>query len=296
MELTAEVWDGVTGDGIPSASVMFVDPNGSLKSSGVIADGNGRFHVNSPLLDQGYKLQITSTGYKGVIVPAYILQESGGISLDRGGALEPVVITAKKKIPTAWLIAGIGLLLLLLYAAEKNGKVGALSSKEWTDIALKVGITAGVFFLVLVPLLKKIGLWGGPAAGKDDQTTANAKAVDDSLNQVKQQGGQQSVVTKTDAELQGMANQIYDIGGGDDPEGQQKIRNIIIQSNTLADVLSLVKAFGTRKVGGGFLSLCGFFSINCPTMDFNTFVKAVAPAQLDTINNYFSATGINYRI
>src|SRR6266850_2592135 len=284
MDLTAAVWDSISGDGIPSASVTIVDSGNKAAGGGTVADQRGVFRINSPLLDQGYKLQITSAGYQGVIVAPYMLAED-------------VVITAKKPVPTWWLLGGLALLALLLYAAsQQKGKVTGMSSKDWTDIALKVGIAAGLFFLVLVPLLKKIGLWGGPAAGKDDQTASNQQAVDDSLKKLQQQGGTQSVVTKTDAELQGMANQIYSIGGSDDPQGQQKIRDIIIQVNTLADMLNLVKAFGTRKVGSDFLSFCGLLSFNCPTMDFNTFVKTVAPARLDEINHYLSSTGINYYI
>jgi hypothetical protein len=292
MDLTATVFDGVSGNGIPLASVSMVDPGFKPAGGGVVADGGGVFHINSPLLDQGYQLQISSAGYQPIIVPPFILAEDGGITLDRSGNLEPVVITAtaRKKIPIGWVLGGVGLLIVLLYAAQKKGKLGGMSSKEWTDIALKIGIAAGLFFLVVVPLLKKFGLWG-----QSQQADANAKAVDDSLKQIKEQGGTQGTATKTDAEYVGMANQIYDLGG-DDPVDQVKVRNVVIQVNTLTDMLSLVKAFGTRKVGGAFFSLCGFFSVNCPEMDFPTFIKTVAPDQVHTINNYLSATGINYSI
>lgn len=291
MDLTASVWDNVSGDGIPAASVMIVDASNKPTGTGAVADSKGVFHLNSALLDQGYKLQITSAGYQGIITPAYILAEDGGITLDRGGDLDAVVITARKKIPTGWIIGGLALLALLLYyATQKKGKVGGMSQSDWLGLALKVGIAAGVFFLVLVPLLKKFGLWGQSA-----QADANLKAVDDSLKQVQQQGGTQAAATKTDAEYTGMANQIYELGG-EDPVDQVKVRNIVIQVNTLTDMLNLVKAFGTRKVGGAFFSLCGFFSVNCPEMDFDTFIKAVAPDQVNTINSYLSSTGINYHI
>src|SRR6266850_3932408 len=134
MDLTAAVWDSISGDGIPSASVTIVDSGNKAAGGGTVADQRGVFRINSPLLDQGYKLQITSAGYQGVIVAPYMLAEDGGIVLDRGGTMAPVVITAKKPVPTWWLLGGLALLALLLYAAsQQKGKVTGMSSKDWTD-------------------------------------------------------------------------------------------------------------------------------------------------------------------
>jgi len=290
MDLQAAVWDTQTGAGIPSASVAIVDPTGKPNGMGVVADASGRFEINSSLLDQGYQLQITSAGYQGVIVAPYILAEQGGISLDQGPALAPVVITAKKGIPASWILGGLALVLLLLSASSKDGKMGAMSKTEWVDLAIKVGIPLGILFLVVIPLLKKFGLLGVSA-----QADANATAVDKSLTAAKNTGGSQSITNQTDATYTGWANQIYSLGGAD-PVDQQAIRNIVIQVDTLADMLSLVKAFGTRDVGGSFFSLCGLTGFQCPQMDLPTFLRATIPDQLGTVNNYLSSMGINYSI
>jgi hypothetical protein len=288
MYVDALVWDSASLEPVPDATVSVVDASGNLKSA-VAADDAGEFIIDSPYLDQGYNLQITSAGYQGVVVAPSLLVKQGGIGLDRSGALEPAYVV-KKKLSPWWLIGGAGLVLLLLSEQKKSGRVGAMSEADWMSLALKIGIAVAAFYFIVVPILSKLGLYG-----KSDQAKANEQSVDNTLSQVKAGGGQAAASTLNDATLTGMANQIYDLGGAD-PVDQQAIRNVVIQVNTLTDMLGLVKAFGTRKVGGSFLSLCGFFGVNCPEMDLPTFLRATIPDQLNTVNSYLSSTGINYQI
>lgn len=290
MTITAYAWNSDTGQGIPYASVEVVDSNNIPSFEGTAADENGRFVLTSQLLDQGgYKIAVTSQGYLPTIVDVDMLKKDHGVMLDVA-TLDAAIVTPKKKVPTAWIIAGVAALGAILFLAakkQKKKKVGAMDSQQWVNIALIVGVSVGVLFLVIKPILQKLGLW----TDTSDAAAANQKAVDASLQQARDQGSKQNF---TDSQYQGWANAFLTEwrDGNADPGA---LASIILNVRSLTDLLLLIKAFGTVKVSTNWLSTCAFLKINCPEFDLPAAVReALDTSEVSQLNSNLLNKGINY--
>lgn len=300
MRIAGSIWDSITAQPVPGASVIIVDAGGSPTGKGTAADNNGAFVLDSTLLDQaGNQVQITSQGYQGILISPATLLTVGGVGLDTAAdELQAAVITAKRKAPSSWMIiAGLGALALIIYMAERKTKKGrkiglALSDKEWLDLSLKAGIALGVFFLVIKPILKTLGLLGD----KNPDAAALQDSVDKSLKDLKANGGTQAEQTYTDTQYVTWANSIYN-SGLQDPVDQSGIVNTVVNVNTTTDMLMLVKAFGTRKAATGTWNTCALLGFNCPEFDLSGYLHEVLDTQhLNNIIQYLSETGINYTL
>jgi uncharacterized membrane protein len=295
MTITGSIWDWNTAEGLPAASLTIVDSTGTATSTGTAAAANGGFSLNSGLLDQpGYKVMVSSVGYQSALVDPTTLKLAGGVGLQpQSDDLAAAVVTAARKIPSWYYVVGLaGLAVILVYATDKGKKkLGAMDQKEWMGLALKGGIAVGVYFLVIKPILEKLGLLGS----KDDKAVANAKTVDDSLATVQAGGGQAARAFYTDAQYQGWANAIQTQWFSDTPD-QSAVVNAVVNANTLTDLLKLIKAFGTVKASNAFWSTCNFLGINCPEYDLPSALTQMLDAQhKSNLNQYLSDQGINYQ-
>lgn len=187
MNLNGYIYDNISGQGIPFATVMITNNEGDSLQDGTVANGYGFFDIDSPLLDGPGWLYVSSTGYQPVLVNPGVFQESGDIGLDRSGDLVPVVVTATRtKSNDKWMIfllAGGGLALLLSEGKRKRKVSGipTLSQNQWIDIGLKIGIPLAVFFLVVKPLLVFLNLLPDKQeqaqSASDEQATNEQKSL-----------------------------------------------------------------------------------------------------------------------
>lgn len=182
MLLTGYIFNSSTGDGIPFANIYITDQEGENPAHGTESNQDGYFTLDSPLLDSGGWLLVSSAGYQPVLVAPGVYQDSSNIGLDISGNLAPVVYTQKlpKKeqdylIP---LLVGGGLLAVLLMQGEKRKRVKgvtALQANEWLGLAIKIGIPVLIYFVVVQPLLQKLGIL--PDKKKKQQNASDQAAA-----------------------------------------------------------------------------------------------------------------------
>ena len=159
-----------------------------------------------------------------------------------------------------------------------------ISGNDYSGYILPAGLLIGGYFIA-----KNFGLFGSEAnAGNNaqiDSTTAAGVAA--SINQDK------SNQTLSDATIAGMASSIFALYDGEPSD----IRRIVIQCNTTKDILKLAQAFGTKQISESSFSTCAFFGFNCQSVNLSGYLRAVLPAaEINVINNYFSAQHINYQV
>lgn len=186
MELKGYVYDNQTGNGIPFASVAIVNSAGKSYNDGTVADDYGYFELNSDLLNTVGWLMVSSAGYNPIMVHPGVFQESGDIGLDENSELPADVFTFKinKETWPLWILGG-ALLLLLLKEADKQKKMGKVSpqdAKEWFQLALYVGIPVAAFFLIVKPLLIKLGILKDPSEQAQDKSDQEAQQDQGTLN------------------------------------------------------------------------------------------------------------------
>lgn len=159
------------------------------------------------------------------------------------------------------------------------------------DIAgyiLPVGILVAGYFVG-----KRFGLFGGGANADNNATidANNKAAIQAALDAAKNSGLGQTV---TDAQLNGLATSIYQMGVQSTPD-QDGIMYAVIQVNTLTDLLRLMQLFGTKQVAQSWFDTCSLLGFNCQSLDLPAFLRAVLDAShIATINSYLSNQKINY--
>lgn len=95
MTVTGLVFDAMTGQPIPAATIAVIGSDGQMTGEGTVADVNGNFSlsVGSPNDSQ---LQISSIGYQTNVLDPYGVEENGQVSLFPSTTQLPgVTITAK---------------------------------------------------------------------------------------------------------------------------------------------------------------------------------------------------------
>lgn len=164
----------------------------------------------------------------------------------------------------------------------KRNKIGA----DYSGYILPAGLLIGGYLVA-----KKFGLFGSEAndSNNNQVTSTTTAGINNAIQQ--NAGGTQTIDAAT---LAGMADSIFSLYGTSDPS---QIRNIVIQCNTTLDALKLAQAFGTKEVATDGISTCAFFGFNCQEVNLPAFLRLVLPpSEISIINNYFSATGINFSV
>jgi hypothetical protein len=161
-----------------------------------------------------------------------------------------------------------------------------INGSDYSGYILPAGLLIGGYLVA-----KNFGLFGSQSnnANNNQVTTTTTDGINTAIQQ--NAGGTQ---TLSDAVLAGMADSIFSLYGTDDPSD---IRRIVIQCNTTLDALKLAKAFGTKEVAIDGFSTCAFFGFNCQSVNLAAYLRLVLPStEINVINNYFSATGINFSV
>lgn len=185
-----------------------------------------------------------------------------------------------------WLI--LGGTIAVLAAISSKGKPRVSGPGDYAGYILPIGLLVGGYLI-----LNKLGLFGNNATSSDNaKTTAQVQSsTQSSIDQATAAGG---FATLSDAQVQGLADDIY-TKGIDSTVDQDGIVNDVIQVNTTVDLLKLVQAFGTRNMSTGGI-LCNIFRVNCTAVDLPSFIKGLLDAaHVQKINGFLSAQQINYQ-
>lgn len=290
MKVTGTIVDESTDKPLPAASVSIVDATGKPVQGGMSVNNKGEFSISSPLLDEPNRFLLFShVSYMSVIATPAVFNANDYPEVGLQVApkeLEDVVVTAtiKRKSKNIWLWLIIGALIIAgsKYAKKKKKSINGLSSSDWQSLAIKAGIAMGVYFLVIVPILQKLGI----LKGKDDKAViaARDKALKDEL----QKQLQKQASSYTDAQLSGFADTVFEsmrYSWLDDDydvteEYLKKMRNT-------TDVLKLIDIFGKRDE-------C-LFGVLCTTLSLPEMVKRnLKTSMISDINKYYESKGIDF--
>jgi len=199
-------------------------------------------------------------------------------SINMDGTAMAGIDTTHLLVPA--LIIGGGLLLF------KKKKVGAAA--DYSKYIIPAGLLVGGYFV-----LKNFNLFGGPSKANAQVVSSTSSAsIQEAIDKEKAAGG---FLTYDAANYASWANDIF-TKGLISPIDQDSIVSDIIQANTLLDLLTVKKWFGTREANtGSWLSLCAVAQFNCTTLDFDSFVKlALDSAHINKVNGYLNDQNINY--
>lgn len=68
------------------------------------------------------------------------------------------------------------------------------------------------------------------------------------------------------------------------------------QLTNITDVYRIIQLFGTRAMPPNGFNLCNAIDVDCPQVDFGTFLKtALSTSQLATVNSDLAGNGIDYQ-
>ena len=301
MILQGQVYDTTTEQGIPGASLSLASSSGSPIGGGLAADQMGMFVVNSPQLDQGAKLLVSSVGYSPVLADPAVIASTGFIGLNPNAQnLQTATVTAiapqggspaSKYVPIA--IGGGALLWLLSSSGKKKGKrVGDIGSFDWSKLAITGGILVGGYFAGKA-LLTKLGIISTPTPGQAATTQSQQTSLQAAVTAAQKtgSGGQ----TYPADNYTGWANDIFNRATSDytlpvNASDQAQIMDDVMNVQNAVDLQMLITAFGQREGN------CGFFGFECQTYDLQGWLKAVlSPESLAEVNTYLANSAINYQ-
>lgn len=173
-------------------------------------------------------------------------------------------------------------------------------SYDWVGPVVMLAAVAGVGYLAykyLIPALQ---------SGNSKNNSATESANQSAAQQAQQQAADAGIQPTLNAnELANIANQVYSLGKNATGIGDlQQITQQLIQVNNIADLNGVIAAFGTKSIPSGdvtsSLNLCFSLGIGCTSVGLATFVETIYAAydptgqELESLNSYFSSSGINY--
>jgi hypothetical protein len=290
MKVTGTVVDLISDEPLPGASVTVVNSSGSPLKVGMAVNEWGEFELDSPLLNDN-KLLFTHAGYQSVIADPFLFSalDYPEVALDIARKEEPeVVVTAtiKKHLKKNWGIYAMVAALLLAVASQakkKKKSIGEMGQKEWISLAIKVGIGVAAYFLIVKPILVKVGILQSKEEKQvdDDRQSAIDKSAAEELKK--------KPPTFTDAILSSMADTLfesmrYSYVDDDYDEAETVLKRAVNDS----DVYRLIQLFGVREE-------C-LFGILCTDRTLPQWVKRnLTTSMIKKINDNYAAKNINYR-
>jgi hypothetical protein len=284
-ELKAQVLDESTGQVLSGAQVYASGPDGN--PTGVArGDLSG---VISTMVPDGQSVLVTVPGYAPKTVDVGEANDSGIIQLTpaplaAGLATQQIKNTTLSGVPWwVWVAAAGGAVYLASMPDKKK-----ISGDKGAGYIIPIGVVVLAYLL-----LNGLDLFG-PSAASQNATgidTSTAEGVDNSLAAAQAAG---TVQTISDSQAAGIADAIWQAGLQHDP---YTVKRQIIQANTLTDLLKIIKAFGVKKADVSSWSPCGALGIFCQSYNLSAWLRLpfMDSNTLADINNYLSATGINYQ-
>lgn len=151
------------------------------------------------------------------------------------------------------------------------------------EILIYTGVAAGAYFLVLLPILRKLGIV--ESAGVSDTQAQNERIFN---TQAVTQYAKQKPLTP-DATLLSFADAIYEaLRYSATSDSKDTAVYYLMKVHNLSDVIRLIQIFGVRQE-------C-YFGVLCNDADLPNMVHSnLSTADLDKINTSYLARGINYK-
>ena len=289
MNIQAQVLNESTGQPVTGGQVYAADQNGNPVA---IARTNDLGNFTADVPDSSPSILVAAPGYSAKSIDTGDVNDGDSVitmkpqALAAGAQTSQITNTTISALPWWVWVGGAGILLYAVSDKKKSAAVGKTS-----DFIIPIALVVGGYLI-----LKNLGLLGGSSAA-DQNTSATSQANTDAINSSlasAQAAGDFATISA--AQASGMANGIFNAGTSS-PVDQDSIETILIEANTLTDLLMISQAFGTKNAGGAACSLFGgVMSSVCTQYTLNSFVKATLDAQhLQSVNSYLTNQGINYQ-
>jgi hypothetical protein len=285
--IKANILTDGSGQPIDNATVYTQDNQGNATA---VARSNSLGGFTAAVNENNPSVLVVAPGYAPKLVDIGDINDNGAVALSpielsQGNATSVIPNTTVSAVPWWVWVAGAG---IFLYATQD--KKGKKISGDNSSYILPIGIVIAGYFI-----LSKLGLFGQTAGDQnsDSITQSTLQATSDSLAAAAAAG---DIATLSTSDAATIANSIYNAGVSD-PVDQNSIQRLIIQANTLTDLLNIIQQFGTKKAGGTACSLFGnLLSSTCTTYSLPSFLRATLDSQhLGAVNGYFSSMNINYQ-
>lgn len=283
MVITGTVIDETKDTALPGASIVVVDGDAQPLGPGTSADENGEFLLDSVKLPGNFIL-ISHVGHMTIMAESDLFNAMDYpiVALPAGTTmLDDVIVTGKRKSKfPLWLIPAFA--LLLLAGMKRRKKVGSIGADDWKGLAMKAGIAVAIYYLVIKPVLVKLGIL---------ESREDAQVNKDRLQALKdaaQVSYQQQAPTYTTGELSGFADSLFESmryswidDDYDDTEA------ILSKMRNTSDVYKTIEYFGERDE-------C-FFGVICSKQTLPEMVKRnLSTSRLQTINKLYVQRGIKF--
>lgn len=279
MILRGQVADQSTGLPLPGASIMYDCSGGGTCDARGQTNSTGNFDLSVPD-DPTVTLQFSYVGYKPFQITAGQLQETPLIQMTPDPqSLAEVEVVATKKSTTGWYLVAAAVGVYLLAGKKGKGKkIGGIDE----ELIVKVGIAAGLYFLVAKPLLQGLNIL--PSNQQVATSQEQQKAIDTSLAAAIQQ----NQPSYADAAFSGFADSIYTTITSLLFKGST-VTDILKQMNNDTDIYKLIKAYGTRQK-------CFAFGFGCTDQILSSAITdSLSASEIADVNGNYDSKGMTFK-
>lgn len=152
-------------------------------------------------------------------------------------------------------------------------------------------------------VLNKLGIFSKGSLATENDALANQEKTSNAATLAQLAAAGQHP-TASDAQLQGLASQLWSVGTSEDSTGKAStdIQDAMIESienvvNNTADWVSLKSYFGTKEAATSFFSTCKWFGLDCVAFNLDSFLtSAWDDEHIAALNQYFNEQRISYQL
>ncbi len=164
-----------------------------------------------------------------------------------------------------------------------------------SDYILPIGIIGLIAFA-----LYKSWIFSGTATGTGSNSSATASTTTSVNNAAYTESAAAVAQEVPDTQLNGMIQTMFSdyLSSTSIFAGSSYGDDIVIQMGNLAnitDLYRLIQLFGTRAMPAAGVNLCNTIDLDCPQVDFGTFIhNALSTSQIADLNAMLADSGIDY--
>jgi len=272
---------------IVGAEAMAVDCQGRMLDK-CQTDEYGQFELKPSNTGEGTFILFKANGCQPVLTTADVVEKSSQIQLK---AMNP----AAKYMPALIIVA----LIAGIYAGEKERGDNAVGSVNYTPFILLAVLGAGGIALYMWLTGDSSPFKSGQAQNNSQTTATNTTATQQDAATLAAQGVNPTFTQSAFAQA---ANDIYSTATAtwDSPLSQSDqdaiMWDVMNNINNAADLNALIAAFGTKKIGDNWYSVCFSLGFGCDAVGLGSFLKiALDSSHITEINNYLNSLNINYQ-
>jgi hypothetical protein len=163
------------------------------------------------------------------------------------------------------------------------------------DYIVPVGLIGLAAFV-----LYKMGIFSGTATGTGSNSATTTATTTSVNNAAYTQSAATVAQSVPDTTLNAMIQTMFSdyLSSTSIFAGSSYGDDIVSQMGNLGnitDLYRLIQLFGTRAMPASGVNLCNTIDLDCPQVDFGTFIhNALSASQITDLNNLIQANGINY--